>query len=150
KVDEGKKADEAKPAEKTSEPKPAAAAPIVDHDGEAIQLTTDGAEDYSFANRFGFGGGTQRGTGGTTNEPPPVTPDPNTRPNVTWSKDSKSFYVSRSDSRGVQELWVINSLTTPRPAIEKYKYAMPGEEKVRKSELFVFNKDAKKLVRVAP
>jgi dipeptidyl aminopeptidase/acylaminoacyl peptidase len=149
KKDEAKKSDESKPAEKLAEQKPATPSTPVDHDGEAIQLTTDGAEDYSFAWRFGFGSGTTRGTGGTSNEPPPITPDRKTRPNVTWSKDSKAFHVSRSDSRGVQELWVINSLGTPRPAIEKYKYAMPGEEKVRKPELYVFHRDAKKLVRVA-
>src|SRR5262245_1808250 len=150
KKEDDKKSDTTKSEVKTGEQKSATQPAPVDHDGEAIQLTTDGAEDYSFASRFGFGTGTTRGTGGTGNEPPPITPDRKTRPNVTWSKDSKSFHVSRSDSRGVQELWVINSLATPRPTIDKYKYAMPGEEKVRKSELYVFNRDAKKLNRVTP
>ena len=147
---EAKKSDESNAKATASETKPTAPSAAVDHDGEAIQLTTDGAEDYSFASRFGFGTSTTRGTSGTSSEPPPITPDRKTRPNVTWSKDSKAFHISRSDSRGVQDLWVINSLTAPRPTIEKYKYAMPGEEKVRKSELFVFHREAKKLVRVTP
>src|SRR4030095_7147583 len=83
-------------------------------------------------------------------EATPLPPDRKTRPNVTWSRDSKAFYVSRRDSRGVSELWVVNSLAHPRPTIEKYKYAMPGEEKIEKSELHVFNKESKKLTRVSP
>jgi dipeptidyl aminopeptidase/acylaminoacyl peptidase len=116
-------------------------------DETAIQLTTDGAEDYSFAGGFGGfgrGGGTGQGT------TPPTPPDRKTRPNVTWSKDSKSFYLTRTDSRGVQELWVINSLANPRPTLEKYKYPMPGEPAIRKSELYLFTRDSKKLARVTP
>jgi dipeptidyl-peptidase-4 len=150
KKDEAKQEDASKPAEnKGTASKPATPAAPVDHDGEAIQLTTDGVEDYSFAGGAGFGGGTTGGTVGSTRSATPITPDRKTRPNVTWSKDSKSFYVSRADSRGVQELWVINSLATPRPTLEKYRYAMPGEEKIRKSELHVFQRDSKKLLRIA-
>jgi dipeptidyl-peptidase-4 len=119
-------------------------------DDTAIQLTEDGVEDYSFAGGgggFGFGRGNETGTRGT---PPPITPDRKTRPNVSWSRDSKAFYVTRSDSRGVQDLWVINSLATPRPTLEKYKYPMPGEPAIRKSELFTFTRDSKKLVRMTP
>src|SRR5262245_54985653 len=59
KKEETKKADDTKPADIPAEQKPSAPATPVDHDGEAIQLTTDGEEDYSFASRFGgFGAGT--------------------------------------------------------------------------------------------
>ena len=146
KKDEAKKDGEAKPAEKPATPaRPAAP---VDHDGEAIQLTSDGAEDYSFAGPVIGGGNRGGGSGGTQREATPLPPDRKTRPSVTWSRDSKAFYVSRGDSRGVAELWVVNSLTDPRPTLEKYKYAMPGEEKIRKSELHIFHKDAKKLIRL--
>jgi len=144
---ENAKKDETKPAEKPAENKPTA--PPVDHDGEAIQLTTDGVEDYSFAGRSGTFSG-RRGGGSGSREEQPLPPDRKTRPNVTWSRDSRAFYVSRGDSRGVADLWVVNSLAAPRPAIEKYKYAMPGEEKVRKTELYVFHKDHNKLTRVSP
>jgi dipeptidyl-peptidase 4 len=94
----------------------------------AIQLTTDGVDKYSFAGRMS----SRRGA---TQE---IKDDTLTRPNVTWSNDSKSFYVTRSDSRGVQDLWVINSLSTPRPTLETYPYPMPGEENIRKTELYWF------------
>jgi dipeptidyl aminopeptidase/acylaminoacyl peptidase len=152
KKDEAAKQEENKPADKPAEARPAARrTPPVDHDGEAIQLTTDGAEDYSFAGSFGGRrGGGQRGGGtrGGGDQRQPLPPDRKTRPNINWSRDSKAFYVSRRDSRGVSDLWVVNSLTNPRPTIERYKYAMPGEEKIQKSELHVFHKDSKKLVRV--
>ena len=59
------------------------------------------------------------------------------RPSVTWSPDSKAFTVFRSDVRGVKELYLVNSLTLPRPTLEKYHYAMPAEEEIQKSELYV-------------
>ncbi len=90
----------------------------------AIQITTDGEADYSFAGRTA-----RRGASTEIKE------DTLTRPNVTWSKDSRSFYITRSDTRGVKELWVINSLSSPRPTLETYGYPMPGEENVRRSEL---------------
>ncbi len=46
---------------------------------------------------------------------------------VTWSPDSKHFAAIRWDMRPISELWVINSLSTPRPTLETYKYQMPGE-----------------------
>jgi hypothetical protein len=124
-------------------------------DDTAIQLTTDGQEDYSFAGRVGgFGFGGRRGQQTTQQQGQQqqaanqITPDRKTRPNATWSKDSQSFYVGRTDSRGMQELWVINSLAQPRPTLEKYKYAMPGEENVRKQELFVYYRPASKFARL--
>lgn len=98
-------------------------------EADAVQLTTDGVEDYS------YGGGND---------------DKKARPQVQWAKDSKAFYVSRADSRGVKELYLVSSLASPRPALEKYKYAMPGEEAIRKMELHVFDRTAKKLTQVKP
>jgi dipeptidyl aminopeptidase/acylaminoacyl peptidase len=98
-------------------------------EAEAVALTTDGAEDYS------FGGGND---------------DRKARSSATWSRDSKAFYVTRSDTRGVKELFLVNSLAAPRPTLEKYKYPMPGEEAVRKSELYLFDRATKKLTRIKP
>ncbi len=92
-------------------------------------MTKDGVEDYSFG-----------GTG----------EDKKATATVNWSTDSKSFYVTRSDARNVKELFLVNSLANPRPALEKYKYAMPGEEAVRRTELYVFDREKKKLSLVAP
>lgn len=44
-----------------------------------------------------------------------------------WSPDSKHFAVVKWDMRPVKELWVINSVSQPRPTLETYKYQMPGE-----------------------
>jgi len=44
-----------------------------------------------------------------------------------WSPDSKHFASLEFDMSGIKELWVINSITEPRPTLEKYKYQMPGE-----------------------
>ncbi|MEO2091443.1 MAG: DPP IV N-terminal domain-containing protein, partial [Gemmataceae bacterium] len=124
-------------------------------DDKAVQLTKDGAENYSFAGGFGgFGGGGRRGgtgTGGTTGtDTSAQQADRKTRPSVTWSPDSKAFYVTRTDSRGVKDLWLVNSIATPRPALEQYAYPMPGEDAVRKPELYLCNVEKKEITRVTP
>ena len=53
-----------------------------------------------------------------------------------------------ADSRKVGELFIINSLAEPRPTLQRYKYAMPGEENVTKVEMFAFNREDKKLTRL--
>jgi dipeptidyl aminopeptidase/acylaminoacyl peptidase len=68
--------------------------------------------------------------------------------NVVWSQDSKRFALIRRDERKVKDLWVINSLGNPRPTLETYRYAMPGEENVAQQEMHVFDVAAKKQVRV--
>jgi dipeptidyl aminopeptidase/acylaminoacyl peptidase len=117
---------------------------------KAVQLTKDGVEDYSFGPQRGtFGRGR---TGGSEAQAEGRTPaeDRKTRPNVTWSPDSKAFYVSRTDSRGVQDLFLVDSIAAPRPRLEQYKYPMPGEEKVRKQELFYCDAAKKTLTAVKP
>ncbi len=113
---------------------------------EAVPLTKDGVEDYGFylAPSFSIGGGGRNVRGGTAGSgPPPLRAG-------TWAKDSNSFYAYRQDKRGIKELFVINSLATPRPTLEKYPYPMPGEDAIRKTELHVGTREAKTLVRVAP
>ncbi len=70
------------------------------------------------------------------------------RANVTWSKDSRRFYVTRSDSRKVKELWLVNSLSQPRPTLLTYKYAMPGDTDVSQIELHAFDPDKKALAKL--
>ncbi|HET6576391.1 MAG TPA: DPP IV N-terminal domain-containing protein [Fimbriiglobus sp.] len=113
---------------------------------KAVQLTSDGAAEYSFAGGgFGFGG-TRRSDG----DPQPPAPERKSLPRVTWSVDSKYFHVTRTDGRGVKDLFLVNSIATPRPRLETYKYPMPGEEAVRKPELYVCHADGCKVVRVTP
>jgi dipeptidyl-peptidase 4 len=112
-------------------------------ESEAKQLSTDGEEDYGYG---GFGGGTSRTVGEIQKPQPPS--ERKTRPNVTWSKDSKKFTVNRQDRRGVKELFLVDSIAEPRPALERYRYAMPGEENISKSELYIGDAEAKTLTKM--
>jgi len=141
----------------------------VGKEDQAIQLTDDGGQDYTFAG--GFSGGflrkkdqkddkkekedqqredKQRGDEDKGDKSTKDTKDKKLPAPVTWSKDSRAFYVLRRDARAVKELFLIDSLAQPRPALVKYKYAMPGEEKIRKTELYVFRKTGNTFVQVAP
>lgn len=113
--------------------------------GDTVQLSTDGEEDYSFGARDTTGnrqqqqqeddeeeGQVQRRNGRSR--------DPRVRARVEWSPDSKAFFVTRSDSREVAELYLVNVLAEPRPELVSYKYAMPGEENVTQTELFVWSR----------
>lgn len=118
-------------------------------DGEVVQLTKDGAEQYTFAGG-GFGGFGKKGGDEKDKKEPEKDKDKKVRPNLTWSKDSKAFYATRNDTRGIKELYLINAIDNPRPSIRRYPYAMPGEEHVRKTELHIYHVAKKKLVRVEP
>jgi dipeptidyl-peptidase 4 len=101
---------------------------IVEH-----QLTKDGVEFYQY--------------GGSENNQTNIelVKDKKKRKpsRVLWSPDSKSFVMIREDERKVKDLWVINSIADPRPTIETYKYAMPGEAEQSKAEMLLFNFAAK-------
>ena len=120
------------------------------------QLTTDGVEHYS----FGRGG---RGRGGdqqqqqqqqedvTTTEGQGEGRGANARtsPNpISWSKDSKKFTVNRNDERKVADLWVINTVDGPRPTLQTYRYAMPGEANYPQREMFAIDRDTKAQVKI--
>jgi dipeptidyl aminopeptidase/acylaminoacyl peptidase len=104
-------------------------------ENQAVQLSTDGAEDYSFARMGLFGAGMD-------DQVPP--------PQVEWSADSRAFYATRVDTRGIGELYLVNALSLPRPTLEKYKYPMPGEAAARRMELFVCERASRKLLRIPP
>jgi dipeptidyl-peptidase 4 len=128
------------------------------------QLTTDGVENYSYAR-------SQReilqlreqeqqqqqqeredtGTQQQQQETETDTDDPNARVPaipIIWSRDSGKFALIRRDSRKVKDLWVINALATPRPTLESYRYAMPGEENIPQSEIHVFDRTSKQRVTI--
>lgn len=56
-----------------------------------------------------------------------------------WSPDSRYFAITISDERNVKDLWVINSMASPRPTLESYKYQMPGEKEAPIDHLFLFD-----------
>ncbi|OFW07987.1 MAG: peptidase S9 [Acidobacteria bacterium RIFCSPLOWO2_02_FULL_67_36] len=126
-----------------------------------VQLTKDGVEYYSFARTTGAAeleqeqqqqqqqqqqqGETQQAdTQGNSQ-------DKNARApaiQAIWSRDSSRFATIRRDQRKVKDLWVINALANPRPTLETYRYAMPGEENVTLAEIHVFDVAAKSGLRV--
>ncbi|RFT14878.1 MAG: Dipeptidyl peptidase IV [Candidatus Saccharicenans subterraneus] len=101
---------------------------------QEIQLTTDGEEAYSFSRRL------------RDDEIKELQKDEKDRKDfrrpaimIFWSQDSKKFACIRQDERKVGELWVINSLASPRPTLESYRYGMPGEENQPQPEILVFD-----------
>jgi dipeptidyl aminopeptidase/acylaminoacyl peptidase len=67
---------------------------------------------------------------------------------VVWARDSKRFAVVRRDERKVADLFVINALATPRPTLETYRYAMPGEANIPQPQIEVFDAASKNRVAV--
>ena len=98
------------------------------------QLTTDGEEHWSYARDL------------REEEKKELQKDEKDRKDyrapsiyLVWSRDSQKFACIREDERKVGDLWVINSLADPRPTLETYRYAMPGEENQPQPELLVFD-----------
>ncbi|MFC2120877.1 DPP IV N-terminal domain-containing protein [Bacteroidota bacterium] len=99
------------------------------------QLTTDGEKNYSYGSSWW-----SMGEDTTTNK--------KNRASVTWFKDNTKFFTTRHDSRKVEDLWVIDVLSDPRPELETYKYAMPGDENVPQGELWIFDPETKDGIEV--
>ena len=125
---------------------------IVEH-----QLTKDGEEHYSFGGGGRGGGGQQQQQQQQDDQDQDQQreeqerQDPNRRVragNLVWSRDSSKFALTRRDSRKVKDLWVIDSLGSPRPTLETYRYAMPGEENIPQTEMWVFDVAAKARTRI--
>jgi dipeptidyl-peptidase 4 len=115
------------------------------------QLTTDGVEDFGYTRRINdqdrlqIQREQQDDTGEVRTETDQVQ-DKNARvPSIAivWSRDSKKFAAVRQDQRKVSKLWVINSLSNPRPTLESYSYTMPGEASAPVANLEVFDIAAK-------
>ncbi|MDX2413649.1 MAG: DPP IV N-terminal domain-containing protein [Bacteroidales bacterium] len=102
-----------------------------DPDSVEIQFTSDGELNYGYE---GYRSDT--------------TKDKKVRSGARWFKDETKLYVTKSDSRKVKDLFVINSLSNPRPTLETYKYAMPGDENVPQTELIIFDVETKERVDI--
>jgi len=104
---------------------------IVEH-----ALTTDGVEYFSYHGSGVLGGG-------ESNVDKEKNKDKRKPAQVLWSPDAKYFVMTRSDSRKVKDLWVINVLANPRPTLETYKYEMPGEKENPVDHVLLFDMTAK-------
>jgi len=71
------------------------------------------------------------------------------RPNLSWSSDSRRFTVSRADNREVDFLMVVHNTGTDRPEVESYKYVMPGEDDAGITHLTMYDLDAMEMTEVA-
>ncbi len=122
--------------------------------GDTVQLSTDGAKDYSFGFRDTSTTNQQQQQDDdqqdnqNTQGQQSRSRDPRVRASVSWSPDSRSFTVQRNDSRKVKELYLVNVLSNPRPTLSSYKYSMPGEADVSQQELFVYTRGEKTLRKV--
>jgi len=68
-------------------------------------------------------------------------------PESGWSPDSRYLAVLREDWRGVNDLWLVNPLSDPRPTLETYKWPMPGED-VEQYWLFIYDSVTAKSIAV--
>jgi dipeptidyl aminopeptidase/acylaminoacyl peptidase len=107
---------------------------IVEH-----AITTDGVENYSYHSR----------SFNETNVDKEKNQKDRKSVSVVWSPDSKYFVLNRTDERKVKDLWVINSIADPRPTLETYKYAMPGEKEQPQEEVLLFDVATKKAKNLA-
>jgi len=107
-----------------------------------IQVTKDGEENFSYARRIMGTEQDQLQQQNREGSQISIEKDKTGRVpaiQIHWSKDSSRFAVIRRDERKVADLWVIRTLENPRPALETYKYAMPGEANVPQSHLEMFD-----------
>jgi dipeptidyl-peptidase 4 len=91
-----------------------------------VQLTTDGMAKYSYAAPLvpEMEAALKKQDKGDANNPKGMR-----RPSldIHWSQDGTRFALVREDNRKVAELWTIHNLARPRPQLQTYPYAMPGE-----------------------
>ncbi|WP_205500285.1 S9 family peptidase [Rufibacter psychrotolerans] len=109
---------------------------IVEH-----QFTTDGVEYYTYGD-----------TNGETNVEREKNKKNRKPAFIMWSPDSRHFIMTRTDARKVKDLWVLHHTAAGRPALETYKYHMPGEKEAPIRELLLFNfaeKTSKKISTAA-
>jgi dipeptidyl aminopeptidase/acylaminoacyl peptidase len=106
------------------------------------QITTDGVEDFPYGGGRGMGGDQQQ-ENQNQGENQDNSRQRQSAGNIAWSRDSKKIGLVRRDSRKVQQLWVINSLANPRPTLDTYRYAMPGDVNVPIPQIEVFDMASK-------
>src|SRR5258706_8166470 len=103
-----------------------------------VQITKDGEKDFSYARRIMDQGQDQQNQEGQNQQQR----DRSGRVaavQIYWSQDSKKFALVRRDERKVQDLWVVHTVANPRPTLETYKYAMPGDANLPQPHLEVFD-----------
>lgn len=106
---------------------------IVEH-----QWTTEGVENFGYGN-------SGRGQNNIDKE---KKKDDRKSIRGFWSHDSKKFVYQKTDSRHIDDLWVINTTAHDRPTLETYKYHMAGEQDFYKYFIEVFDIPTKSQIQV--
>lgn len=104
-------------------------------------LTTDGSEDYAYAERSG-----------TVLHPvSQIRLNETPKPYAVWSPDSKEVATFRMDQREVSPLYLLQYVpdNDSRPKSWEYRFAMPDDGHVPMYEQIVINVSAKKVIPVS-
>jgi dipeptidyl aminopeptidase/acylaminoacyl peptidase len=96
--------------------------------GKETALTKDGVKDFGYATD---------NAGWTRSD----------RPILVWSPDSKKIATFQQDQRHVGEMYLVDT-TAGHPALQAWKYPLPGDETVTMIERVVIEVDAGKNVRL--
>ncbi len=67
--------------------------------------------------------------------------------NIQWSPDSRYIAFIMEDWRNVNDLWLINHYTNPRPTLQTFKWPVAGEQ-IEQYELWVYDINEEDLLKV--
>ncbi|HJZ71274.1 MAG TPA: DPP IV N-terminal domain-containing protein [Vicinamibacterales bacterium] len=95
--------------------------------GRETQLTKDGVKDFGYATD---------NAGWTRSD----------RPILVWSPDSKKIATFQQDQRRVAEMYLVDT-TAGHPALQAWKYPLPGDDTVTMIHRVVIDADSGKIVR---
>lgn len=95
---------------------------------EERQLTRDGIDEFGYATN---------NAGWTKSE----------RPVLVWSPDSKKIATFQHDGRGVQNMYLVSSVTG-HPTLEAWKYPLPGDSLIFRIERVVIDIEKRSVVRL--
>jgi dipeptidyl-peptidase 4 len=96
--------------------------------GKETQLTTDGIKDYSYA---------LDNAGWIKSE----------NPILVWSPDSRKIATFKQDQRNVGEMYLVET-KVGHPALQAWKYPLPGDDVVAMIERVIIDVDAPKVIRL--
>jgi dipeptidyl aminopeptidase/acylaminoacyl peptidase len=96
--------------------------------GRETQLTTDGAQDFSYATD---------NAGWTKSD----------RPIVLWSPDSRKIATFQQDERGVGMMYLVRTQPA-HPALEQWHYPLPGDSIVTTIQRVIIDLDGPRTIRL--